>query len=87
MLMARIIIPAIYTYSIYTYQSIRSYYLGTKNFYFKSDKLSLSASPAHFEAANWSGVDPYEITIRMNSKKNKDKIVATKMKETIRSQQ
>ena len=68
----RIIIPAIYTYSIYTYQSIRSYYLGTKNFYFKSDKLSLSASPAHFEAANWSGVDPYEITIRMNSKKNKD---------------
>ena len=68
----RIIIPAIYTYSRYTYQSIRSYYLGTKNFYFKSDKLSLSSRPSHFEAANWSGVDPYEITIRMNSMKNKD---------------
>ncbi len=68
----RIIIPTIYTYSRYVYQSIRSYYLGTKNFYFKSDKLSLSSMPSHFEAANWSGVDPYEITIRMNSMKNKD---------------
>ena len=68
----RIIIPAIYTFSRYTYQSIRSYYLGTKNFYFKSDKLDISATPAHFEAANWSGVDPYQITVKMNSKKNKD---------------
>ena len=66
------IVPTMYTYSRYFFQSVRGYYLGTKNFYFNSDKLSLTALPSHFEAANWSGIDPYDINIKMNSKKNQD---------------
>ncbi len=68
----RIVIPTLFTYSRYMVQHVRGYYLGTKNFYFKSDKLAYSARPKHFEAANWSGIDPYEITVRMNSIKNSD---------------
>lgn len=68
----RVIVPTIFTYSRYMVQYVRGYYLGTKNFYFKSDKLAYSSRPKHFEAANWSGIDPYEITVRMNSIKNSE---------------
>lgn len=64
----RIIIPASVTFSRYVYSVIRSYYLSSKEFYFKSDKLSNTT--AYFEADNWSGVDSYEITVNMNSRKN-----------------
>jgi len=64
----RVIIPASVTFSRYVYSKVRSYYLNSKEFYFNSDKLSVDT--AYFEASNWSGVDEYEITINMNSRKN-----------------
>ena len=64
----KIIIPASVTFSRYVYSKVRSYYLNSKEFYFNSDKLSVDT--AYFEANNWSGVNPYDITINMNSRKN-----------------
>lgn len=64
----RVIVPASVTFSRYVYSVIRSYYLSSKEFYFRSDKLSNTT--AYFEADNWSGVDAYEITVNMNSRKN-----------------
>ena len=64
------LIPTAVTFAKFIYQTSRSYLLGTQKFYFKGDKLGLSARPAHFEANNWSGADPYRITVRMNSTKN-----------------
>ena len=64
----RIIIPASVTFSRYVYSKVRNYYLNSKEFYFNSDKLAVDT--AYFEASNWSGVDSYEITINMNSRKN-----------------
>ena len=69
-ILIRAIIPTAVTFAKFIYQTSRSYLLGTQRFYFKSDKLNLSSRPAHFEANNWSGVDPYRITVRMNSTKN-----------------
>ena len=64
----RVIIPASVTFSRYVYSKVRNYYLNSKEFYFNSDKLAVDT--AYFEASNWSGVDSYEITINMNSRKN-----------------
>lgn len=64
----RVMIPASVTFSRYVYSTIRNFYLSSKEFYFKSDKLSDTTS--YFEANNWSGVDVYELTINMNSRKN-----------------
>ena len=69
-ILIRTIVPTAVTFAKFIYQTSRSYLLGTQKFYFKSDKLGLSARPAHFEANNWSGADPYRITVRMNSTKN-----------------
>ncbi len=68
----RVLIPVIVSYSRYTMQAIKGYYLGTKNFYFKSDKLTYSARPAHYEAEKWSGNDDYEVNIQLNSIKNSE---------------
>ena len=64
----RVIIPASVTLSRYIYKVVRSAFLESKAFYFNSDKLS--EDTAYFEANNWSGVDEYEITITLNSRKN-----------------
>ena len=64
----RVVVPASVTFSRYVYSVIRSYYLSSKEFYFRSDKLNNTT--AYFEADNWSGVDAYEITVNMNSRKN-----------------
>ena len=64
----RFIVPASITLSRYVYKVVRSAFLESKAFYFNSDKLS--EDTAHFEANNWSGVDEYEITINLNSRKN-----------------
>ena len=69
-LLTKVIVPGAVTVSRYMYSVARGYYLNTKKFYFNSDKLSDSLNPAHFKADNWSGVDPYEITIKVNSRKN-----------------
>lgn len=64
----KVIVPASITFSRYVYSAIRSYYLNSQEFYFKSDKLAKDT--AFFEASNWSGVDEYKITINMNSRRN-----------------
>lgn len=55
--------------SKYIYNSIHSYYLQSKGFYFNSDKLSLNHSEFELEN-NWSGGETYTITVNLNSKKN-----------------
>ena len=55
--------------SKYIYNAVQDYYLGSKGFYFNSDKLT--TDHAEFEIANnWSGAETYTITINLNSKKN-----------------
>ena len=62
------LVPAMTSLSKYVYHAINDYYLGTKGFYFNSDKLSSTHS--EFEIANnWSGAETYTITINLNSKK------------------
>lgn len=63
------LVPIMKSLSKYVYNAIHDYYLGTKGFYFNSDKLSNTY--AEFEIANnWSGAETYSITINLNSKKN-----------------
>jgi hypothetical protein len=62
-------VPAMTSLSKYVYHGVQNYYLGTKGFYFNSDKLSSNHS--EFEIANnWSGAETYTITVNLNSKKN-----------------
>ena len=56
------------TYGRYIYDGIRNYYLSSKNFYFNSDKLGEKL--ARYQVDNWSGVEPVDIIINMNSRKN-----------------
>lgn len=63
------LVPTMTSLSKYVYNAVHDYYLGTKGFYFNSDKLSSTHS--EFEIANnWSGAETYTITINLNSKKN-----------------
>lgn len=63
------LVPTMTSLSKYVYNVIHDYYLGTKGFYFNSDKLTSNHS--EFEIANnWSGAETYTITINLNSKKN-----------------
>ena len=52
----------------YVYNEIRDFYLSSHSFYFNSDKLSVGMS--NEELDYYSGVDPYTITINLNSYKN-----------------
>lgn len=61
-------IQAIKTFSIYTYNNIREFYLKSNNFYFYSDKLKLNK--AEYSVENWSGIEDYVININMNSMEN-----------------
>ena len=56
------------TYGRYIYNELRDYYLASHSFYFNSDRLD--AGLKNEELDNYSGVDPYTITINMNSYKN-----------------
>ena len=63
------LVPVMTSLSKYIYNAVHDYYLGSKGFYFNSDKLS--ANHSEFEIANnWSGAETYTITINLNSKKN-----------------
>lgn len=63
------LVPTMTSFSKYVYNAVHDYYLGTKGFYFNSDKLSSNHS--EFEIANnWSGAESYKMTINLNSKKN-----------------
>lgn len=53
----------------YVYNAVHDFYLGSKGFFFNSDKLSVNKSEFEIEN-NWSGAETYYITINMNSKKN-----------------
>lgn len=56
------------TFGRYIYNEIRDFYLASHSFYFNSDKLSVAMN--NEELDNYSGVDPYTITINLNSYKN-----------------
>lgn len=56
------------TYGRYIYNELRDYYLASHSFYFNSDRLDVGVK--NEELDNYSGVDPYTITINMNSYKN-----------------
>ncbi len=53
----------------YVYNKVNEHYLSSKDFYFKSDKLS-KEGVEYKVTNNWSGAEPYTITINMSSKKN-----------------
>lgn len=52
----------------YITNSVNSFFIRSKEFYFYSDKLAEKKSI--FQIENWSGVDDYVITVNMNSRKN-----------------
>lgn len=56
------------TYGRYIYNELRDYYLASHSFYFNSDRLDVGIKLEELD--NYSGVDPYTITINMNSYKN-----------------
>lgn len=58
----------------YITNSVQSFFVRSKDFYFYSDKLSEDIST--FQIENWSGVDEYTITVNMNSRKNNIKVVS-----------
>ena len=53
----------------YIYNAIHEHYLSSKDFYFSSDKLSINHTEYEI-TNNWSGAEPYLITVNMSSKKN-----------------
>ena len=66
----KLIIPGSITLARYVYTGIRSFYLSSKEFYFKSDKLSVAGST--FESSNWTGNNYYKVDITMSSSKNEN---------------
>lgn len=52
----------------YVVNSVNNFFVRTKEFYFYSDKLKENSSI--YQIDNWTGVDPYTITINMNSMEN-----------------
>lgn len=70
------------SFSRYVYNVIHNYYLASKDFYLKSDKLSLNHSEFEIEN-NWSGAETYPITINLNSKKNDLVVAASDIQYTI----
>ena len=52
----------------YVLTNIKNFFVRTQEFYFYSDKLTLNG--AYYQIENWTGVDPYTITVNMNSKLN-----------------
>lgn len=53
----------------YVYNAIHEHYLLSKDFCFKSDKLTTNHSEYEI-TNNWSGAEPYTITVNMSSKEN-----------------
>ncbi len=56
------------TYGRYIYNELRDYYFASHSFYFNSDKLDVGINIEELD--NYSGVDPYTITINVSSFKN-----------------
>lgn len=53
----------------YVYNVIHEHYLSSKDFYFKSDKLSINHTEYEI-TNNWSGAETYTIPVNMSSKEN-----------------
>ncbi len=53
----------------YVYNAIHEHYLASKDFYFSSDKLGIVQTEYEI-TNNWSGAEPYTITVNMSSKRN-----------------
>ncbi|MGN1327530.1 MAG: hypothetical protein ACI4VQ_05615 [Clostridia bacterium] len=56
------------TFGRYVINGINNFFLRTKEFYFYSDKLK--DTTAVYQIDNWTGIDPYTITVHMNSTEN-----------------
>ena len=52
----------------YVLNGINNFFVRTREFYFYSDKLKEN-SPI-YQIDNWTGIDPYTITVNMNSMEN-----------------
>ncbi len=61
--------PKLVSTAKYIYNAIHEHYLSSKDFYFSSDKLSIGHTEYEI-TNNWSGAEPYIITINMSSKEN-----------------
>lgn len=64
----KVLVPGSITFARYVHNTIRTFYLNSKEFYFNSDKLSINT--ATFESSNWRGTREYQVTINMSSMKN-----------------
>ncbi|MBR4693532.1 MAG: hypothetical protein IKP07_01860 [Bacilli bacterium] len=62
-------------YSVYAYNVLRVYYLRTQNFYFNSNKLTLTGKT--YEISPWPATTDQTIDITMNSKDNSLKMTTT----------
>lgn len=63
------ITPKFFSFARYVYNMAYEHYLVAKDFYFASDKLSLSHS--EYEVTNnWSGAETYQVIVNMSSKRN-----------------
>ena len=63
------ITPKFFTFARYVYSVAYEHYLSAKDFYFTSDKLSLSHT--EYEVTNnWSGAETYQVIVNMSSKRN-----------------
>lgn len=63
------ITPMFVSTAKYVYNVIHEHYLSSKDFFFSSDKLNINHSEYEI-TNNWSGAEPYVITVNMSSKKN-----------------
>ena len=61
-------ITLVSTLGRYVVNSLNNFFFRTKEFYFFSDKLTEKSS--YYQIENWTGIDPYTITINMNSRLN-----------------
>lgn len=63
------ITPKFFSFARYVYNVAYEHYLVAKDFYFTSDKLSISHS--EYEVTNnWSGAETYQVIVNMSSKRN-----------------
>lgn len=61
-------ITLVSTLGRYVVNTVNNFFLRSKEFYFNSDKLTEAS--AYYQLDNWTGIDPYIITINMNSRLN-----------------
>ena len=61
-------ITLVSSFGRYVLNGINNFFVRTKEFYFYSDKLKENS--AIYQIDNWTGIDPYTITINMNSMEN-----------------